>query len=131
MGFVSMLAFSVALPLILQPDVGKQAVLVVSILLFVLAVPVHNNLWTLLDRLDGQCEADLQEPKIDLEGSTFINAKSLEETCQICLEELAEGEEVANLPCGHIFHRSCVERWFQVRNTCPMRCESAQAAPPL
>merc|ERR1712129_267810 len=91
MGFVSMLAFSVALPLILQPDVGKQAVLVVSILLFVLAVPVHNNLWTLLDRLDDQCEADLQEPKIDLEGSTFINAKSLEETCQICLEELAEG----------------------------------------
>ncbi|GMH10112.1 hypothetical protein Nepgr_011953 [Nepenthes gracilis] len=39
--------------------------------------------------------------------------------CVICREEMAEGREACELPCGHLFHWSCVLRWLTNRNTCP------------
>ncbi|KAK6152427.1 hypothetical protein DH2020_015062 [Rehmannia glutinosa] len=39
--------------------------------------------------------------------------------CVICKEEMEEGREVCELPCGHLFHWVCVLRWLKKRNTCP------------
>ena len=41
--------------------------------------------------------------------------------CAICLGELAEGEWVTQIPCGHGFHSRCILDWFQVSATdsCP------------
>jgi len=32
--------------------------------------------------------------------------------CSICLEDMTTGEEVRTLPCLHIFHRTCIDRWL-------------------
>jgi len=42
--------------------------------------------------------------------------------CTICLEDYQEGDEVSRLPCGHLFHSNCINSWYQVRGTCPLRC---------
>mmetsp|Transcript_65218 Transcript_65218/g.121572 ORF Transcript_65218/g.121572 Transcript_65218/m.121572 type:complete len:237 (-) Transcript_65218:82-792(-) len=46
-------------------------------------------------------------------------------TCHICLEEMQEGETVAKLLCGHLFHDKCITQWLQRGSGCPLRCEAA------
>lgn len=33
--------------------------------------------------------------------------------CSICLEPMAVGAEVRTLPCMHVFHRGCIDRWLE------------------
>lgn len=40
--------------------------------------------------------------------------------CSICLEDMAMGDEVRTLPCMHVFHRKCIDRWMQTPG--PPRC---------
>lgn len=55
----------------------------------------------------------------------------LEETCAVCLndlEEETEAEEEAEtaeegvivMPCDHLFHASCISRWFEKKFSCPL-----------
>lgn len=46
----------------------------------------------------------------------------LEETnkeCAICLEEQEIGHTACKLPCGHLFHRTCILSWLEKQCTCP------------
>lgn len=43
-------------------------------------------------------------------------------TCVICLGEFNQGDEVAQLPCGHTFHEECVGKWLLRQTRCPLRC---------
>ena len=43
-----------------------------------------------------------------------------EEKCTICLCEYADDEEVRRLPCLHLFHIECVDRWLRQNKRCPM-----------
>ena len=46
--------------------------------------------------------------------------------CAICIDKFADNEEIISLPgCGHNFHWSCVEAWFQKSNFCPI-CKQHQ-----
>ncbi|KZV39657.1 nucleic acid binding protein [Dorcoceras hygrometricum] len=42
--------------------------------------------------------------------------------CSICLSSLDGGGDASLLPCLHVFHRVCIERWlgFSRRKTCPI-----------
>lgn len=41
--------------------------------------------------------------------------------CCVCISGFRDGEEVRRLPCGHAFHRDCVDRWLlSCRRTCPL-----------
>ena len=44
------------------------------------------------------------------------------ESCGICFEELKNGDEVRDLPCGHNnFHTSCLDQWLLTCNrSCPL-----------
>ncbi|CAG8687037.1 439_t:CDS:2, partial [Ambispora leptoticha] len=43
------------------------------------------------------------------------------ETCAVCLEDFVETEQVKELPCAHIYHPNCIERWLtKVSGVCPM-----------
>ncbi len=43
------------------------------------------------------------------------------ELCSICHDDYEKGEAVMALPCGHVFHKACITKWFQMgRLTCPM-----------
>lgn len=47
-------------------------------------------------------------------------AKRGVDSCTICHEALLPGEEVRRLPCLHVFHRDCIDRWLKIRCTCPL-----------
>jgi len=40
--------------------------------------------------------------------------------CCICISDINMNEETVLLPCGHLFHWSCVLEWLKQNNTCPV-----------
>jgi len=42
------------------------------------------------------------------------------QTCSICLCEYEQGEEIVRLPCGHVYHDSCISVWVQNHVRCPL-----------
>lgn len=40
--------------------------------------------------------------------------------CIICKEDLLCNGEAVTIPCGHIFHRSCLLKAFTYSSTCPI-----------
>lgn len=43
-----------------------------------------------------------------------------EATCVICLCEYVTGELVTFLPCGHHFHKKCIDEWLATDKSCPL-----------
>ncbi|KXJ08578.1 E3 ubiquitin-protein ligase ZNRF2 [Exaiptasia diaphana] len=41
------------------------------------------------------------------------------EECAICLDDMRKGETIARLPCLCIYHKCCIDLWFQKSRTCP------------
>jgi len=46
--------------------------------------------------------------------------------CTICLGVMRAGVEVKTLPCMHVFHRKCIDRWLLTMPS-PPRCPIDQA----
>eukprot|EP00928_Gymnodinium_smaydae_P097897 TRINITY_DN8980_c0_g1_i2.p1 TRINITY_DN8980_c0_g1~~TRINITY_DN8980_c0_g1_i2.p1 ORF type:complete len:494 (+),score=23.95 TRINITY_DN8980_c0_g1_i2:67-1482(+) len=42
------------------------------------------------------------------------------EACAICLEDMARGQPLAQLPCHHCFHAACIRSWLPSSLTCPL-----------
>lgn len=40
--------------------------------------------------------------------------------CTVCMDEYEEGDLLRALPCGHLFHCKCIDRWLSSHSTCPM-----------
>ncbi|CAA7019960.1 unnamed protein product [Microthlaspi erraticum] len=41
-------------------------------------------------------------------------------SCCICLAKYGDDEEVRELPCLHVFHVNCVDKWLKINATCPL-----------
>lgn len=54
------------------------------------------------------------ENKEQLETQTNIDY-----SCSICRDEISFEDKASLVSCGHTFHRSCIDHWFEHRNTCP------------
>ena len=39
--------------------------------------------------------------------------------CPICLAEFKSGDNLKKLPCGHLFHKNCIQSWFIRKMICP------------
>lgn len=39
--------------------------------------------------------------------------------CVICFEEMSQGDTIARLPCLCVYHKTCIDSWFKVKNSCP------------
>jgi len=64
----------------------------------------------------------LEEHPIELltEGQT---------SCAVCLCDFEGGETLRRLPCGHKFHRPCIDTWLRRNRACPL-CNHDAALPP-
>ena len=47
-------------------------------------------------------------------------SKLKENKCIICYEEFINGDEKMTVPCFHIFHPKCIDKWFKNHNSCPI-----------
>ncbi|KDO20836.1 hypothetical protein SPRG_13652 [Saprolegnia parasitica CBS 223.65] len=79
----------------------------------------HGALMTLLDTF-----LDVPVSLRDIRFQQATNEQMLD-TCAICTYEYLRDEfdelgKVVQLPCGHCFHRDCVNEWLYTHNTCPM-----------
>lgn len=44
-----------------------------------------------------------------------------EHECSVCLTKFEPESEINCLPCGHLFHKACLEKWLEYWNiTCPL-----------
>jgi len=58
----------------------------------------------------------LTRPRINYNEDMLTEDKG---ECVICLEELIKGNTIARLPCLCIYHKSCIDAWFEVNRSCP------------
>lgn len=52
-------------------------------------------------------------------------------SCSICTDEYDVNVMVNILPCGHIFHGTCIVAWLIRRNTCPLCRRKLYRDPPI
>jgi hypothetical protein len=51
---------------------------------------------------------------------TIPSAQSARSMCAICTDEFVKNQLLRDLPCGHLFHQSCIDEWLVRRSrTCP------------
>ena len=65
----------------------------------------------------------VSQQRIDCQTLSYRYNKEnpvLEEKCTICLCEYTHNDDVRRLPCMHLFHIDCVDRWLQQNKRCPM-----------
>ncbi|ESN98896.1 hypothetical protein HELRODRAFT_162362 [Helobdella robusta] len=53
------------------------------------------------------------------QSSKFSNI-IIEKHCIICYEDYKKDDLIRLLPCFHIFHKRCVDRWLILKKTCPL-----------
>ena len=59
---------------------------------------------------------ELVKTAIPPRGPVFPSAHFV---CSICLDE-TDMSEIESTICGHVFHRRCLQDWWERRYTCPM-----------
>lgn len=63
-----------------------------------------------------------QEELNTLRDSAYL-INNTDHQCSVCLENIDSESQVVELRCEHIFHLSCIERWCENHNSCPL-CRS-------
>ncbi|KAL5969105.1 E3 ubiquitin-protein ligase ZNRF2 [Taenia solium] len=58
----------------------------------------------------------LTRPRVTYNEDTLQTDKG---ECSICLEDMKAGDRIARLPCLCIYHKKCIDKWFQRKQTCP------------
>ncbi|KAI4340095.1 hypothetical protein MLD38_024964 [Melastoma candidum] len=70
------------------------------------------------------CPAQGEEEEVAASASTVKRLPWVEvgeggRECTVCCEEMKGGRQACELPCGHMFHWTCIMPWLSKRNTCP------------
>lgn len=58
----------------------------------------------------------LTKPRITYNEDVLTESKG---ECVICFEELDQGDTIARLPCLCIYHKGCIDKWFEKNRSCP------------
>ncbi|XP_058729929.1 E3 ubiquitin-protein ligase BIG BROTHER-like [Vicia villosa] len=50
----------------------------------------------------------------------FLRKKSRDERCVICQMEYKRGNKRITLPCKHVYHATCGNKWLSINKACPI-----------
>jgi hypothetical protein len=57
----------------------------------------------------------------ELQNTNQEKPKDVSATCSICTEDFIENDTVRILPCGHLYHRRCIDPWLlRFGGNCPL-----------
>ena len=63
----------------------------------------------------------IDEKFIEISKKEENSKKEQFNKCIICMEDYKIGDEVETLPCFHLFHKECIDRWFKNnKDSCPI-----------
>lgn len=57
-------------------------------------------------------------------------AEESQTSCAVCLCDFDSGEKLRHLPCGHKFHKDCIDTWLRRNKACPLCMYDAELPPP-
>ena len=58
-----------------------------------------------------------------IDSATIIGSATadMEETCTICQDDIETNTQTRKInACGHVFHKSCIDLWFERNVKCPV-----------
>ncbi|XP_076449695.1 E3 ubiquitin-protein ligase znrf2-like [Babylonia areolata] len=58
----------------------------------------------------------LTKPRINYNEDVLTEDKG---ECVICFDDLVKGDTIARLPCLCIYHKGCIDKWFEKNRSCP------------
>ncbi|GLU03151.1 hypothetical protein SLE2022_203670 [Rubroshorea leprosula] len=113
---------------------GVLPVLVMNTVLFVAllkntlisVLQVMGAIWnsTLEEEPDGYPQENARERRISTTQFKSLCGGGGWAECCVCLCRFGAEEEVSELSCKHFFHKGCLDKWFDNKNsTCPL-CRS-------
>lgn len=78
--------------------------------------------YELLLKLDENVKSKKGATKTQIKSIPLETVKKSDkvESCCICLSEMVAKERVRILPCGHRFHRQCIDTWLKENRICPI-----------
>lgn len=60
------------------------------------------------------------DDQIDNNTSVNTATRTQDDNCAICQDEIEEGQEMRSINhCRHLFHKHCIDTWFQTNVRCP------------
>ncbi|KAK1352879.1 Zinc finger, C3HC4 type [Heracleum sosnowskyi] len=68
--------------------------------------------------IQGPSGGVMTECGTDSPTERILAAEDLD--CCICLAAYDDGAELRELPCGHHFHCTCIDKWLHINATCPL-----------
>lgn len=81
---------------------------------------------SLLRRLAAQAEARKNPARPALVATlptqvvSSVRRLGEQTQCTICLGDFAVGETLKTIPCLHVYHSKCIDRWLSEDNSCPI-----------
>ncbi|KAE8685843.1 hypothetical protein F3Y22_tig00111088pilonHSYRG00010 [Hibiscus syriacus] len=85
---------------------------------------------TLMTRALAESRMEFENSTYGMVGATESSVKMMVKRvkvedgekgdCMVCLEELRVGFEAFQMPCSHLFHGGCIERWLKQSHYCPI-----------
>ena len=75
--------------------------------------------WIFLGSGSLCCPIGLQDSVIRRIPSRRYEERDDVDSCSVCIETFSSTCEVKQLPCGHLFHANCINRWLHRSATCP------------
>ncbi|PON45158.1 43kDa postsynaptic protein [Parasponia andersonii] len=85
--------------------------------------------------LDDSLTLPPQDPSRQIETSTalVVDMPTIDavapgiDVCSVCMECYRPGEGGKQVPCGHVYHQTCIAEWSIYHNSCPLcRCKIFQ-----
>ncbi|KAL3315906.1 E3 ubiquitin-protein ligase rnf6 [Cichlidogyrus casuarinus] len=68
------------------------------------------------------CRVETGDPRIKPPLGPW-SSKHIQTDCEICLGSYKANDKLRHLPCGHFFHKKCVDPWLSSNPSCP-KCRS-------
>lgn len=68
------------------------------------------------DEIDIHLQMCFSKPRLNYNEDVLSQDRG---ECSICLDDMVQGDTIARLPCLCIYHKGCIDEWFEINRSCP------------